>query len=440
MKNDKNPVYQKHLTLIDREDIEKLLKEGFKLHQIAERVRKETSTISKEIKRNKIEYHSSGFNNSHNYCKYKNTCKLQNVCEANCHTECRRCKKCNDVCQSYELDMCERLLKPPYVCNSCNGYGNCKKIKYLYVAGEAQKKYEKNLKSSREGINLTEEQLKKLDDLVSPLIKQGQSVKLIYVNHKDEIPCSERCLYNYIELNLLTAKNIDLQRRVRFKVRDKKKNKENAKKDYSYRIGRTYEDFKKLLNQEPNIVVVEMDTVEGVKGGKCLLTLLFRNCNFMIAKLLPDKESKSVKKAFDGIEKAIGTEIFKRIFKCILTDNGGEFRRPEELELSINGTDKRCNVYYCEANRSDEKGKIEKNHEYIRYIIPKGKSMDSYGQELINLMMSHINSVARELLNFATPYDMAKVYLGMDTIKKFGISKIQPDNIILKPQLINKKK
>ena len=113
--------------------------------------------------------------------------------------------------------------------------------------------------------------------------------------------------------------------------------------------------------------------------------------------------------------------------------------RPEELATGIDGS-KRSSIYYCEPNRSDQKAKVEKNHEYIRYIIPKGTSMDNYVQDDIDLMMSHINSTAREVLNFAIPYDMASIYIGMDTMKKLNIYKIQPDDIILKPYLINKKK
>lgn len=228
-----------------------------------------------------------------------------------------------------------------------------------------------------------------------------------------------------------------MPRRVKYKIRNK--NKRNSKKDYSYRIGRTYDDFKKLLEKNPSINVVEMDTVVGSsEKGKVLLTLLFRNFNFMIARLLPDKTSASVKKELDNIEKIIGTDLYKRIFKYILTDNGGEFQRPEELETSIDGS-KRTWIYYCDANRSDQKAKVEKNHEYIRYIIPKGTSMDNYIQSDIDLMMSHINSTAREVLNFAVPFDMASVYLGMDSMSKLNLSKIQPDDIILKPYLINKK-
>ena len=368
LKSKTNTVYQKHLTLLDREDIEKLLKVGFKFYQIADRLQKHTTTISKEIQRNRIEHKPSKFNNKSNFCIHKDKCNLKNICNSNCHSECRRCGKCNSICSQYELDICEKLLKPPYVCNSCNSYAQCRKIKYVYFASEAQKNYENSLVASRTGINITDEQLKKLDDLVSPLIKQGQSIKLIYRNHKNEIPCKVNCLYNYIDAGLLSAKNIDLPRRVKYKIRNK--NKSKTKKDYSYRIGRTYEDFKKLLEENPNINVVEMDTVEGIKSGKVLLTLIFRSFNFMIARLLPDKTSSSVKKELDNIEKIIGTELFKRVFKYILTDNGGEFQRPEELETSIDSS-KRCWIYYCEANRSDQKAKVEKIMNILDILFQK---------------------------------------------------------------------
>ena len=438
MNNMQNNSYQKHLSIFNRQDIEKFLKSGFKFYQIAYQIQKDSTTISKEIKRYRMLHYPSNFNNNNNFCKYKSTCTLINVCNSNCHTECRRCSKCNSKCSQYELDICAKLLKPPYVCNSCSNYTQCRKIKYIYIANEAQKKYELTLSSTRQGINISEDNLQKLDKLISPLIKQGQSIKLIYANHKSEINCSIRCLYNYINMGLFSVKNIDLPRKVRYKVRNK--NQEKQKKDYSYRIGRTYENFQNLLKEYHNIHIVEMDTVIGTnEKGKTLLTLLFREFNFMIARLLPDKSSKSVKNELDNIEKIIGTELYKRIFKYILTDNGGEFQRPEDLETSVDGS-KRSSIYYCEPNRSDQKAKAEKNHEYIRYIIPKGTSMDNYTQTDIDLMMSHINSTAREILNFAIPYDMASIYLGKNTLKKLHFKKILPDDIILKPYLINKKK
>lgn len=302
MSTKQNRVYQKHLTILNREDIEKLLKLDFRFYQIADKIQKHPTTISKEIINNRTQHKPSNFNNKSNFCKHKDKCSLKNICNSNCHTECRRCGKCNYVCKEYELDICPKLSKPPYVCNACSVYAQCRKIKYVYVADKAQKKYENSLALSRQGINITEEELQNLDNLVSPLIKQGQSIKLIYANHKDEIPCSIRCLYNYIDMGLLSAKNIDLPRRVRYKVRNK--NGTKKKKDYSYKIGRTYDEFLKLLKEVPNAHIVEMDTVIGkATTGKVLLTLLFREFNFMIARLLPDKSSKSVKNELDNIEK-----------------------------------------------------------------------------------------------------------------------------------------
>ena len=47
LSNKGNKHYQKHLTLLNREDIEKLLKAGFKFYQIAENIQKDPTTISK---------------------------------------------------------------------------------------------------------------------------------------------------------------------------------------------------------------------------------------------------------------------------------------------------------------------------------------------------------------------------------------------------------
>ena len=49
---------------------------------------------------------------------------------------------------------------------------------------------------------------------------------------------------------------------------------------------------------------------------------------------------------------------------------------------------------------------IEKNHEFIRYVIPRGKSLDSYTDEDITLLMNHINSVKRPSLGNKAPYEL----------------------------------
>ena len=112
LSNKHNKHYQKHLTLLNREDIEKLLKAGFKFYQIAENIQKDPTTISKEVKKYRTEHFPSNFNNKNNYCKNKRFCTIKNLCNSNCHSECSRC---NTICSKFELDLCEKLLKPPYV-------------------------------------------------------------------------------------------------------------------------------------------------------------------------------------------------------------------------------------------------------------------------------------------------------------------------------------
>ena len=423
--------YNKHFSTLDRQDIQHYLDQNLNFKEIAERLNKDASGISKEIRLHRIEKKPSKNSYSNNQCKKYKICHLKNICTSNCYSECRQCYKCNEICSEFEKDLCTRLIKAPYVCNGCEKYVSCRKIKFIYNSIEAQKNYEATLKNARRGFNITQENIKKINEIVSPLICQGQSR-----NHKDEIPCKISSLYNYINAGLLDAINLDLPRRVRYSEHRKK---EKRIKDFSYRKGRKYEDFQKLLKKNPKLKYVEMDTVEGIKGGKVLLTLIIREYNFMIIRLLPDKTANSVIKEFDNIEKILGISIFKKIFNIILTDNGSEFSNPKRLEEDENHI-KRCKIFYCEPNRSDEKGKIENNHRYIRYILPKGTSFDKLNQKDINIISSHINSTARESLDYVIPIDMAIKDFGKSTMKKLQIEKVDSDNIILKPTLISKKK
>jgi len=68
--------------------------------------------------------------------------------------------------------------------------------------------------------------------------------------------------------------------------------------------------------------------------------------------------------------------------------------------------DYRTALFYCDPMASWQKPHIEKNHEFIRYVIPKGRSLNSYTQEDMTLLMNHINSVRRPSLNYQSPYEL----------------------------------
>ena len=203
-----------------------------------------------------------------------------------------------------------------------------------------------------------------------------------------------------------------------------------------YRNKRTYVDFERFIKSHPDLDVVEMDTVKGGRAaGNCLLTLLFRSCNFMLVILLPSCTQKSVIDAINILMDTIGIRLFRKHFSVLLTDNGSEFKNPWAIEKTEDGRH-RTYVFYCDPYVSNQKGKLEKNHEYIRYVIPKGRSMYKYTQDDINLMTSHINSTARDSLNGSTPFDLAELLIDKKIPALAGLNKVSPDNVMLKPALI----
>lgn len=438
MNKNKNTIHnQKHLTLTERIYIEQELVQGSTFSSIASIIDKDPSTISKEVKRARI-IEDARYTGKCHACQNYGDCFRKSICGDWCKWRCRNCYKKNPthVCPDFIPWNCGQLGKPPYVCNACDKYKWCPLPKALYVANKAQASYEKKWTDSRKGINMTPEELQELNDLISPLVLKGQPLSHIFAVHKDEIPVCRRTLYNYFDQCVFKARNIDLPRRVRYKKR--KKRSEPRKKDYqqTYRNKRTYIDFERFMEAPPDTDVVEMDTVKGSREkGKCLLTLLFRSCSFMIIILLPDCTQKSVIKAIDDLCETIGIRTFKKYFPVILTDNGSEFKNPWEIEKNEAGTH-RTYVFYCDPYVSNQKGRLEKNHEYIRYIIPKGRSMYKYTQEDINLMASHINSTARDSLNGASPFDLADLLLDKKIPLLTGQHKVSPDNVVLKPVLI----
>ena len=125
------------------------------------------------------------------------------------------------------------------------------------------------------------------------------------------------------------------------------------------------------------------------------------------------------------------------MFEVILTDNGTEFSDPESIEFEPENGELRCKVFYCHPYASREKGHCEKNHEYIRYILPKGTVFDFLTQDMCNLMMSHINSTKRPSVK-GTPYDFMALAFGKEVLDLLKIKKIDSNLVTLLPTLLTK--
>ena len=438
-----NQMKYKHLTLDDRIEIQKALKEGKSFVQIGSLLNRDASTIAKEIKSHISIRETGTKSRPYNQCTHRKNCLHQaDIC-----TECTRgyywlnrenwCSLCdigcNDKCKDYSQEECRKIRKPPYVCNGCSQLRSCTLRKKFYDAKEAQKTYEKLRSESRTGISLCEDEIKRVDDIISPLVKQGQSIHHICSNNADEIMLDERTIYNYIDYGLLSVGNLDLPRKVRYR---KRKAKRTMRVDKKCHIGRSYEEFLEYMNEHPDTAYVEMDSVEGTKDStKVLLTLIFKSCNFMIAFLRESNTARSVTDIFKYLDELLGRETFVKLFPVILADRGSEFTDPASIEVDEYG-EIRTRVFYCDPQRPDQKGSIEVTHEFIRRVLPKKTSFSDLTQEKVNLMMNHINSYARKKLNNRPPLLLFSFLYGEDTADLLNAELINADRINLTPELL----
>jgi IS30 family transposase len=425
----------KHLTNSERQQIEHWLSERVSIKKIATYLGKSTSTITREIVKRAVVSNKKALYRIPNRCKHQGNCTKRYLCENNpdCTKLCKLCKFCNQLCADFEEDICQKLFSPPYVCNGCSDEYRCVLRKKYYSHRHAHKDYREILVESRTGVNISEDELLKIDGFLSPLIKKGQSIHHIVVNNPDEFTISEKSLYRYIAGGLFKARNIDMPRDLRLKPRNRKPFEHKV--DSKCRIGRTYDDFNSFLQQHTDVSIVEMDTVMGRVGGKVLLTLLFKSCDLMLAFIRDRNTSQSVIDVFGWLYSVLGHKTFCILFYVILTDNGSEFSNPKALEFDSESY-RRTHIFYCDPRASFQKPNVELNHEFIRKILPKGSSFDNLTQDNINLVMSHINSYSRAKLNDKSPFDVFSFLYGEGILEKLGLRRIPSNEIILKPQLL----
>jgi len=271
----------KHITDSDRLIIEHGLKNGMSFREIATETGKHRSTISREILARRTPSSKGAFGRVTNRCIHKYSCDRIQLCinKPDCTRRCAFCRLCNRICPDYVEQICDKLSKPPYVCNGCSNERKCVLHKQYYLHNPAHQNYRKFLEESRSGANITEEELSSLNNLFSPLIRNGQSIHHIMVNNPDMFTLNEKTVYRYVSDGLLSAKNGDMPRVCMLKPRKKKAIEHKV--DKKCRIGRNYDDFNVFISNNPEAAVTEMDSVIGRIGGKVLLTLMLRSCGFM---------------------------------------------------------------------------------------------------------------------------------------------------------------
>lgn len=391
-RNDKK---NKHMTLDDRIEIQECLSKGMTFKAIGQRIGKDQTTVSKEVK-----LHGKTYTNS--FTK-------------------------TDEC-------CPKLLKAPFVCNGCpkRNHSNCKYPRRSYQAKTAQKEYESVLVESREGIPLTKEEFYKTEQIISSAVKSGQNI--YHAIQANNLSVSKSTVYRHIECGYYSISKIDLPRAAKFKPRKQNKGEYVPK---GVKIGRSFDDFMLFLEENPNINYVEMDTVIGKIGGKVIMTFQFVNVDFMFGLLLDNKTAAEASCKIRLLkEKLNSADIhFSDVFPVLLTDNGGEFSDVAAFE---NGLDEQreTQMFFCDPNAPYQKPHVENNHTLFRGIVETGTSFDDYTQENVNLIFSHINAVKRKQFNGKSSYDMFTFTYSKELAELLGISFVPPKEVIQTSKLL----
>ena len=394
-----------HLSYEDRKNIEDGLNENISINQIAKDLNRSHSTILREIDRNKV------YSKPKTYGTYKNN--------------------------NYDRDIsCERLSRSPYVCNGCKARRGCRKERFTYYARCADDSYKEVKSEARKGINLTLEEVFEINKILTPLIKKGQTINHLYINHPDILDFSKASFYNYVNSGVFEFGPLDFPRIVKYKKR-KNSNKRRTRKEREILIDRTYENFIEYISKNPDLNIVEMDTVKGLQSEQdCFLTLFWRKSHFMLIFKLESQTTTEVTRVFKLLQTLIPYDDYKKMFQVILTDNGHEFFDVLNIECHHKTGEQISKVFYCDPSASWQKGGIEKNHEFIRYILPKGSSFKNITQEDCDKIMNNINSLCRDSLNGKSPYE-AMLFLCNETLlKKINCYYIKPDDVILNNSLL----
>lgn len=406
-----------HLTIEQRNLIEHLLNKGMNFSEIGNVLKIDRTTISKEIRRNyftKVPTYS------------KTVCENQSSCGV---SSCKYNKQC------YKAKQCAKLSKPPYVCNACPNKAHCKFTKHFYFANIAHQEYTTRNSESKKGYDIDLEDIDLIERIIVPLVKdKHQPINHIYENHKDILYISKPTFYRYIDEGVISLTNIDLPKKVSYKPRKRKDEDATSRKAKAYIKARSFDDFLEFMTRHPNKSIVEMDTVEGRKGGKCFLTLFIRKTSLLLIFLIDSKTQEEVNKCFISLRNKLGIDLYKKIFQVVLTDNGSEFINPIVFERDLNTGKKVSKVFYCDPYCSWQKSFIENSHKRIRIVLPKKTSFDNLTQEQVNFLRDNIANLYKDKIK-TTPYKETEK-LFPELLKSLDISYISPDEVDLSDSIL----
>lgn len=429
----------KNLTELEMGNIEFYLSENKSPADIARLLDKDPSGIRKEIKK-----YSSYFGSARkcSNCLNKDNCHEKYLCDKiPDKIKCSKCKYCVQavkICPNYKITIdCDLLKKNHHVCNGCELYYKCKKVKIKYHAETAIKMHNAVQRISRIDTKL-DKFPKEFKDYLADRIKNGISpdVTLNTLPEKYSMfKISTPTFYSWIDKGLLDCCNLDLRNkvsRVRYGTNTEKR---NTVKGHQLN-GRSIEDLSQEERDNRPLGIVELDTVEGIKGSKLLFTIMIPYFSLMLGFKIKQKTQEEIGRVLDELEDKLDS-YFYIIFRKGIPDNGVEFLDFELLEKSIHeGLNKRMEVHYTHTYASYEKPHIENNHILLRWLIAKGFDISLLSADDILDIINRLNNYPRPKKGYRTPLQLLEEELGDYILDLLNLHHIPIEELNMKDMII----
>lgn len=344
----------KQLTQRDRVMISHLKAKNFSLSEIAKRVGKNKSTISRELKRN----------------GQKSTAEDAIFWHSVLH-----------LC-SYEEAIAYFIEQRIDI----------SKDRYDWNASDAQRTRDVRMRMANQ---IRRRKKPETVKWVRSKIKAGWSPEQIAGRSKREAPerLSHECIYQIILLD--RKKGGDLFRSLK---RFGKRKERLGKREYSS----VADQLKRRIDERPSVVEarrrlgdLEADLVSGYKADGYVLTVVDRRSRYVVLRKLRRKDAPSVLR-----ELQFAIKQMKQAHTLTL-DNGKEFAMFKELSKATG-----VEVYFAHPYCSTERGSVENMNGLLRYYLPKGSSFKHVQQPKLDKIQRLLNDRPRKCLKFLTPSEV----------------------------------
>lgn len=431
----------KNLSILELGNIEFYLNEGKGYSEIGRILEKDESTVRKEIKK-----YSSYIGEARkcSNCLNKDNCHQKYLCENILDKiKCAQCKYCREalkICPNYKVNInCELLKKNHHICNGCEMYSKCRKVKIKYIAELAIKKHNIVQRISRVGTKV-DSFPDEFKDHISKLIKNGISPEIImntlpekYQMYKSSVSA----FYEWIDKGLLDCCNLDLRNKVSRIRYGSNTEKRNTVKDHQLN-GRSIENLSREERDNRPLGIAEFDTVESIKGGELLFTIMIPCFSLMLAFKIKQKTQEEIINILDDLKETLDVYFYILFRKCI-PDNGSKFLDFDSLEKSIHkDLNKRLEIHYTHTYASYEKPHIENNHILLRWLIEKGYDISLLSSDDILDIINRLNNYPRPKKDFKTPLQLLEEELGNGLSSLLNLYHIPIQELNMKDMIIKK--